>query len=131
MNNYELEILFTEEALKAIYAAGEKIVITKEVAGSKGKSVCWVSTLPFLNNSIKWTEEYMLYASREEATNGATISKLSDVDAISEITYDFDQRHSPSVQPHGYIFTDREDPCMPRKRLKQRYGHHKGIQHRY
>lgn len=90
MNNYELEILFTEEALKAIYAAGEKIVITKEVAGSKGKSVCWVSTLPFLNNSIKWTEEYMLYASREEATNGATISKLSDVDAISEIAYDFD-----------------------------------------
>lgn len=90
MNNYELEIQFTEDALKAIYAAGEKIVITKEVAGNKGNTVCWVSTLPFLNNSIKWTEEYMLYASREEVMNGATISKLSDVDAISELIYDFD-----------------------------------------
>lgn len=90
MNNYELEIQFTEDALKAIYAAGEKIVITKEVAGNKGKTVCWVSTLPFLNNSIKWTEEYMLYASREEVMNGATITKLSDVDAISELIYDFD-----------------------------------------
>lgn len=90
MNNYELEIKFTEEGLKAIYAAGEKLILTKEVAGNKGKSVCWVSTLPFLNNIVKWTEEYMLYASREEAMNGATINKLSDVDAISELIYDFD-----------------------------------------
>lgn len=90
MSNYELEIKFTNEALKAIYAAGEKLILTKEVAGSKGKSVCWVSTLPFLCNSIKWSEEYMLYASREEAMNGATIEKLSDVDAISELIYDFD-----------------------------------------
>lgn len=90
MSNYELEIKFTEEALKAIYAAGETLIITKEVAGNKGKSVCWVSTLPFLNNTVKWSEEYMLYASREEAMNGATINKLSDVDAISELIYDFD-----------------------------------------
>lgn len=90
MSNYELEIQFTEDALKAIYTAGEKLILTKEVAGSKGKSVCWVSTLPFLDNTIKWSEEYMLYASREEAMNGATINKLSDVDAISELIYDFD-----------------------------------------
>lgn len=89
MSNYELSIKFSEEALKAIYAAGERLIVTKEVSGSKGSSVCWVSTLPFMNNTIKWSEEYMLYASREEAMNGATIEKLSDVDAIAELVYDF------------------------------------------
>lgn len=90
MSNYELEINFTDDALKAIYAAGEKLVLTKEVAGNKGKEVCWISILPFLKNTIKWSEEYMLYASKEEAMNGATIEKLSDVDAISEVIYDFE-----------------------------------------
>lgn len=89
MSNYNLIIKFSEEALKSIYAAGEKLIVTKEVSGSKGSSVCWVSTLPFMNNTIKWSEEYMLYSSREEAMNGATIEKLSDVDAISELLYDF------------------------------------------
>lgn len=113
MNSYELQINFTEDALKAIYAAGEKLIITKEVAGNKGRSVCWVSTLPFLKNTIKWTEEYMLYASREEAMNGATIDKLSEVDALSELLYDFkdaifENAHgSSSVGTNEYGLTNK------------------------
>lgn len=115
MSNYELQINFTEDALKAIYAAGEKLIITKEVAGNKGSSVCWVSTLPFLKNTIKWSEEYMLYASREEAMNGATIDKLSEVDALSELLYDFDNaifenaHTSSSVGTNEYGLTNKMD----------------------
>ncbi len=115
MSNYELQINFTEDALKAIYAAGEKLIITKEVAGNKGSSVCWVSTLPFLKNTIKWTEEYMLYASREEAMNGATIDKLSEVDALSELLYNFDNaifenaHTSSSVGTNEYGLTNKMD----------------------
>lgn len=115
MSNYELQINFTEDALKAIYAAGEKLIITKEVAGNKGSSVCWVSTLPFLKNTIKWSEEYMLYASREEAMNGATIDKLSEVDALSELLYDFDNaifenaHTASSVGTNEYGLTNKMD----------------------
>jgi hypothetical protein len=115
MNQYELQINFSEEALKAIYAAGEKLIITKEVNGTKGSSVCWVTTLPFLKNTIRWTEEYMLYASREEAMNGATIEKISDVDAISDLIYDFDNgifdnaHTSPAVGKNEYGISNQMD----------------------
>lgn len=89
MSSYKLNINFTEEALKVIYAAHQKLALTKAVAGNTGKSVVWVSTLPFARNVIEWKENYMLYSSMEEVQNGANIKKLSDATAIDNVVYDF------------------------------------------
>lgn len=89
MSSYKLNINFTEEALKVIYAAHQKLALTKAVAGNMGKSVVWVSTLPFARNAIEWKENYMLYSSMEEVQNGANIKKLSDAAAIDNVVYDF------------------------------------------
>lgn len=89
MSSYRLNINFTEEALKVIYAAHQKLALTKAVAGNMGKAVVWVSTLPFARNTIEWKENYMLYSSMEEVQNGANIKKLSDTSAIDNVVYDF------------------------------------------
>lgn len=90
MSKYKLNVQFTEDALKVIYASGEKLALTKEVSGDKGTSVIWVSTAPFENNSIEWEKDCLLYSSRQEIQNGATINKLSETEAITGILYDFD-----------------------------------------
>ena len=90
MSNYKLNIKFTEAALDVIYKAHQKLALTKAVGGNMGKSVIWVATLPFKNNTIEWTENYMLYSSMEEVQNGANISKLSDTVAIDKVVYDFE-----------------------------------------
>lgn len=89
MSNYKLNIHFTEKALKDIYAEHQRLALTKEVLGNKGKSVVWVSTLPFVRNTIEWEENYIIYSSVEEVHNGANIEKLSDVTAIDNVVYDF------------------------------------------
>lgn len=90
MSNYKLIVKFTKDALNAIYTSGERLAITKEVAGNKGKSVTWVSTLPFEVNTIEWEEEYLLYSSRQETQSGAYISKLSEEQAVSGVLYQFE-----------------------------------------
>lgn len=75
MSNYKLNVSFSENALRTIYAAGQKLAIVKSVEGDKGNAVIWVATLPFLSNEIEWENNYQLYASRQEAMHGATISK--------------------------------------------------------
>lgn len=90
MSKYKVTIKFTPKALKAIYAAGERLALTKEVVGNKGKSVTWVSTLPFESNVIEWEEDYLLYASRQETQAGAVISKLSEESAICGTMYSFE-----------------------------------------
>lgn len=111
MNSYELNINFTKEDLETIYASGEKLVITKEVAGNKGKLVSWIVTLPFLKNCIRWTEAYMLYASRNEAQNGATIEKLSETEADSELLYDFNNAIFDNARSSEYIGVNEYGVC--------------------
>ncbi len=99
MSSYRLNIHFTEEALKVIYAAHQKLALTKAVAGNMGKSVIWVATLPFERNAIEWKENYMLYSSREEVQNGANIKKLSDTTAIDNVVYDFSSAIFQNAKP--------------------------------
>lgn len=89
MSTYKLNITFTDAALETIYAAGQKLAIVKHVEGDSGSPVIWVSTLPFENNVIEWENNYQLYASRQEAMNGATISKLSETTGITSLEFAF------------------------------------------
>lgn len=103
MSNYKLNVSFSEEALKTIYAAGQKLAIVKSVEGDSGTPVVWVATLPFENNEIEWQNNYQLYASRQEAMHGATISKLSETAGITELTYDFKDAVFQNAQPSGAV----------------------------
>lgn len=103
MSNYKLNVSFSDEALKTIYAAGQKLAIVKSVEGDCGNPVVWVATLPFENNEIEWQNNYQLYASRQEAMHGATISKLSETAGITELTYDFKDAVFQNAQPGNSV----------------------------
>lgn len=103
MSKYKLNINFTEEALKVIYSANQRVALTKAVQGNVGKSVIWVATLPFERNMIEWEENYMLYSSREEAQNGASIKKLSDTTAIDNVVYEFDSAIFQNAKPSDCV----------------------------
>lgn len=85
--NFKLHINFTEEALEIISKAHQRIVLIKQTAGNKDTAVAWVSTKPWMRNSIEWTESFALYASNSEIMNGATIHKMSDKAAACGIQY--------------------------------------------
>ena len=109
MPNYKLNIDFSDEALRTIYAAGQKLALVKTVTGDAGQQVTWVATLPFQTNVIEWKNEYMLYAAGHEASNGATIKKLSEVETTDDgCIYDFidgtfgNAHTDPAVQRNTY-----------------------------
>lgn len=89
MSTYKLNINFSEEALKTIYASKQRLALVKSVEGDRGKPVIWVATSPFEINEVEWKSEYAIYASRQEAKNGASITKLSETMAIDRLIYDF------------------------------------------
>lgn len=88
MSQYSLKVSISDSALKTIYAASQKLVLVKTVQGNAGNPVTWVTTLPFQNNLIEWKDEYLVYIARQEAANGASISKLSETEATDGVTYD-------------------------------------------
>lgn len=103
MSKYQLNISFSDEALSTIYKAGQKLAITKTVEGDGGKPVIWVSTLPFESNSIQWENNYELYASRQEAMHGATISKLSETEGRTNLAFDFKDGTFQNAQPNKMV----------------------------
>lgn len=88
MSEYKLIIRFSDEALHTIYDAGQKLALVKAVKGNAGNKVTWVTTLPFETNTVEWRNDYMLYMSRYESMNGASINKLSEVEATDGFVYD-------------------------------------------
>lgn len=103
MSNYKLNINFSDAALQTIYSAGQKLALVKTVEGDSGEPVIWVATLPFENNVIEWENNYQLYASREEAIHGATISKLSETEGITDLAFDFKDGIFQNAQPNRRV----------------------------
>lgn len=103
MSKYKLNVTLSDAALQTIYGAGQKLAIVKAVAGNSGVPVVWVSTLPFESNVIEWENEYQIYASREEAMHGATISKLSETAGITNLSFDFKDGIFQNAQPSQMV----------------------------
>lgn len=103
MSKYNLNIHFSDAALQTIYAAGQKLALVKTVEGDSGTPVIWVATLPFENNTVEWENNYQLYASREEAMHGATISKLSETAGITNLAFDFQGGIFKNAQPNKMV----------------------------
>jgi hypothetical protein len=67
MQTYNLYLSIDETDLKAIYQAGENIMIGKTVNEISGMpSVAWLSFAPYQDNAVTWEEEYGIYASHTE-----------------------------------------------------------------
>ena len=103
MSHYKLNVNFSDAALKSIYGAGMKLALVKTVEGNSGAPVIWVSTLPFENNTIEWEQEYQIYASRQEAMHGATISKLSETSGITNLSFDFKEGIFQNAHPEDTV----------------------------
>lgn len=91
MPNYKLNIKLSEEDLKTIYKAEEKIVLVKHTAGNNDSQVAWVTFSPFMNNTVEWENQFAVYSSNTEVQQGAKISKLSDLAATTKVMYSFEQ----------------------------------------
>ncbi|WP_128895145.1 hypothetical protein [Longirhabdus pacifica] len=87
MPNYKLSVFFDDKDLERICCAKQKVVLIKQ--SGKGSPLAWVTFDPFELTEITWEDKYGVYASASATQNGATISKHSSKDAISEYCYTF------------------------------------------
>lgn len=91
MSSYKLTIQFKTKDVHIINESKQQITLVKEVHGSNGSPVSWVTFSPFENNVITWEEEYGIYVSITEIKAGANIIKTSAVNpATSGVCYPFD-----------------------------------------
>lgn len=75
---FTLKTAFTNAQLELLYATGTNIVVAKPTGGAQ-PNVAWQVFKPMQANTLKWGEEYGIYASTSAVTNGATLSQLSSV----------------------------------------------------
>ncbi|MBU3961463.1 MAG: hypothetical protein KJ670_14965 [Alphaproteobacteria bacterium] len=78
MPSYSLTLNIDPTDLNVIKAAGQRLTLAKPV-GSGDPNVVWLSIDPFQSTTVEWTEDYWIYASTTEVTQGNNISKLSEV----------------------------------------------------
>jgi len=78
MPGYSLTLNIDPKDLNIIKAAGQRLTLAKPV-GSGDPNVVWLSIDPFPSTTVEWEEKYWIYASTTEVSQGASISKLSEV----------------------------------------------------
>lgn len=89
MPTYTLNIEFDAADLPTIYKAKEKVVLIKQT--EPGNSLAWITFDPFTNNTVDWTDNYALYASKVSVEEGATIRRLANTTASPRKRYTFNQ----------------------------------------
>ncbi|MBV7530850.1 hypothetical protein [Chitinophaga sp. sic0106] len=78
MADYSLNVGFTNDQLKTLYATGTNVVVAKP-SGAGNPNVAWQVFKPLMANQLAWDEQYGLYASTSNVTNGATLTQMSSV----------------------------------------------------
>jgi hypothetical protein len=78
MDSYELKVAFTEEQLTNLYITGSNVIIAKPLVNGP-PDVTWQVFKPIQNNTLKWNEEYGMYASTSEVINGSELNQFSSV----------------------------------------------------
>lgn len=76
--DFDVKFIIEPKDLEVIKGAQQKITLAKPVS-SGTPSVIWLSIDPFVSTDVQWTEEYGIYASTTQVTEGATITKMSEV----------------------------------------------------
>lgn len=76
MATFNLNAAFTNEQLEVLHMTGTNVVVAKPTGGAS-PNVAWQVFKPMQANTLSWNEEYGIYASTSEVTNGAKLSQLS------------------------------------------------------
>ncbi|HEV3321861.1 MAG TPA: hypothetical protein VG147_06660 [Solirubrobacteraceae bacterium] len=74
---YTLNTSFSQEDLRIMRMVGSNVVVAKPSDDPSQPNVAWVVFHPLESNKLEWEEEYGIYASNTELTNGALITQLS------------------------------------------------------
>jgi hypothetical protein len=96
MPTFNLSTEFSQQDLERFYATGTNVVVAKPNGGGL-PNVAWVVYRPLLTNKVVWEEEYGIYASNTDLTNGAVITQISatPVPALENKLY--------VITPSGYF----------------------------
>lgn len=95
---YKLNVNFSEESLKSIHEARQKVVILKQPKVPADIAVAWVCFNPFKSNTMEWDDDdYSIYASTSKIEDVTIINKLHEEMALPSIHYDF--REGPFNAP--------------------------------
>lgn len=86
--DFTLKTAFTDDQLKLLYMTGTNVIVAKPTGGS-GPNVAWQVFKPMQANTLRWGEEYGIYASTTQVSNGARLDQLSSVPvgAIENMSY--------------------------------------------
>ena len=108
MPKYTLEILLDPSYVEEIVAAGQNIVISKQVTPS-GAPLAWLSFSPYQSNVVTWEDSYAVYTSQTLLQSGATIAQLASRAAVPHTAYSFQKNvfnvaapMNPSLGPESY-----------------------------
>jgi hypothetical protein len=74
MTVYSLELSFTAEQLKVLFAADAKVAIAKPLKDDL-PSLRWVTFQPFEHNLVEWEEQYGIYASLAGVSGGGGVTQ--------------------------------------------------------
>lgn len=115
MKSFLLDIAFTNEQLKLLSADGYKLVLAKSGADSDTPDVAWLVFQPMEENMISWTDEYGVYASTSDLTEGARLVQLSYVAAPAAAGQTYTLQDSgalvgpadPAVTPGSYSIVNQ------------------------
>lgn len=120
MPQFTLKTAFTNEQLQLIYMTGTNVIIAKPTGGDT-PNVAWQVFRPMQANTVKWKEEYGIYASTASVVNGAVLSQLSStpIGAATNKLYTLEPNAIISGPasggfPNAYSLTNRfsEKPYM-------------------
>ncbi len=136
MADYSLDIQFTQDQLQILYMAGSNVVVAKPSGDGSTPNVAWQVFKPMQANTLSWDEEYGIYASTSEVTNGAKLVQLSSVDVGAPMNKLFTLQPVPLSQalrtvvqktlfPAEQVRSEITDDCrtLPECQCK-RNGHH-------
>lgn len=121
MSEFKLNLEIDEDSLRLIRSVKERIILAKPV-GNGAPNVIWQSFSPFESNNVSWEENYGLYASTTQVTNGATIRRSSDSPspAVDAAVYPFDLSatfRTPEADPQipaGTFATENQFQELPK-----------------
>ena len=116
MPNFDLNVAFTNEQLKAIHATGTNVIIAKPSSGGSTPDVAWQVFRPLQANTVNWEEKYGIYASTTQIVNGAKLDQLSSipVPAAEDKLY--------TLQPSGIISGPASGGSPNSYSLRNNYG---------
>ena len=76
MATYQLLLTIDPQSLNRILAAGQGIVLARNVNGAA--NVVWATFAPFASNTVEWNDDYSIYASTTSIQQGAQIMAMSE-----------------------------------------------------